>query len=78
MRILYFAQCADWMNAREAEVTLKEPVRLIDLIRASSDLAPIERHLKSLEIAINRVIADAETEVCDDDEVAFLPPISGG
>jgi molybdopterin converting factor subunit 1 len=78
MKVLYFAQCAEWMNCREAEISLEEAVRLSDLIKTSPDLAPLQEHLKALKVSVNREIVDMDVEVCDRDEVAFLPPISGG
>ena len=29
-------------------------------------------------LAVNHVVADQDTELVDDDEVAFLPPVGGG
>ena len=78
MKVLYFAQCAEWMKRREAEIPLKESVRLSDLIRNSPELAPLQEHLIALKVSVNREIVDLEVEVTDKDEVAFLPPISGG
>lgn len=78
MKVLYFAQCAEWMNRREAEISLDDPVRLSDLIRTSTELAPLQEHLDSLKVSVNREIVDVDVEVSDKDEIAFLPPISGG
>jgi len=78
MKVLYFAQCAEWMNRREAEIAVDEPVRLGDLIRKSEEFTPLRKHLGVLKISVNREIVDDDVEVTDEDEIAFLPPISGG
>lgn len=78
VKVLFFAQCADWMNKREVEIPVARPVRMIDMIGSSPELKPILAHLRALQVALNREIASLESEVRDGDEVAFLPPVSGG
>jgi len=46
-----------------------------DLAREFPDLAPYER---SMSTALNADYARMDTRVGDGDEVAFLPPVSGG
>lgn len=78
VRLLFFAQCADWMRAREAEIRLEAPMAVGELLRSRPELAPILGREKLLNVAVNRRIADFKKEVRDGDEVAFLPPVSGG
>jgi molybdopterin converting factor small subunit len=75
---LFFAQCADWVGAREAEVDVPEPVRLHTLVKRAPVLAPILKHSRFLRVAINREISVMGAVVMDGDEVAFMPPFSGG
>jgi molybdopterin converting factor small subunit len=78
VKVLFFAQCADWMNTREIDVPVEESVHLIDLIRKTPELLPLLDHLDMLKIAVNFEIADVHARVDDEDEIAFLPPLSGG
>ena len=78
LKALFFARCADWMEKREMDISLDSPVRLVDLIEITPELAPVRERLKSLKVAVNREIVDIDTEVHDGDEVAFLPPLGGG
>ena len=39
---------------------------------------PDLKKLKTLSIAINNSYATNETIVCDQDEIALIPPVSGG
>jgi molybdopterin converting factor subunit 1 len=78
LKVLFFAQCADWMQRREMEIPLDGPVRLMDLIRKTPELTPVLEHLNVLKVAVNQEIADIDLEVKSGDEVAFLPPLSGG
>ncbi len=66
------------MRGKESEINLDSPIRLIDLLKSRPELAPVYENLELLKVAVNREIADIETEVHDGDEVAFLPPLSGG
>jgi molybdopterin converting factor subunit 1 len=45
------------------------------LVGAFPELAP---RRASLAVAVNRVYAGFETELRDNDEVVFIPPVSGG
>jgi molybdopterin converting factor subunit 1 len=45
------------------------------LVAAAPDLAP---RRASLAVAVNRVYASFETALRDQDEVVFIPPVSGG
>ena len=78
MTLLFFAQCADRMSRRHLAVELPEPLPLRDALRAIPELAPLLQRPNSYKIAVNHAFADPDTEVCDGDEIAFLPPFSGG
>ncbi len=78
MSFLFFAQCADWVGVREAEIDVPEPVRLHVLVEKTPVLAPILDHSRFLKVAINREISVMGAVVADGDEVAFMPLFSGG
>ena len=78
MKLLFFAQCADWMGRRELNLRLPAPARLSNIIDHLKDLEPIRAHRRILKVAVNREWADFHREVRNGDEVAFMPPFSGG
>jgi molybdopterin converting factor subunit 1 len=45
------------------------------LAQAEPQLAP---HRESLTVAVNRRYAHFDTKLADGDEIAFIPPVSGG
>jgi molybdopterin synthase sulfur carrier subunit len=78
LRLLFFAQSSDWVKRRHWDINLPTPKRIIDLLTDVPDLNPILGKLKSLRVAVNQEFSDVNCEVKNGDEVAFLPPISGG
>ena len=81
--ILYFARLRETFGVSSEQLALPEGVRdvagLTDFLRArggawATELAPG----KPFRIAVNQVMAVADTPVADADEVAILPPVTGG
>lgn len=77
-KLLFFAQTAGWVHRQKMEIDFSEPKALIHLIQETPELAPILENRKMLKISINQEFVSFETEVKDGDEIAFLPPLSGG
>lgn len=81
--VLFFAQARELANAKQLTVSL--PVtpaptlhRVVDTVLS---LRPaLKSLLPSLMIALNMqyVAVDSEQEVTEKDEIAFIPPLSGG
>jgi molybdopterin synthase catalytic subunit len=67
-----FAGLRERAGAARVEVELPEPATVGDLL-AAMELAP-----RSCIAAINREYADASTRIAPGDEVALVPPVSGG
>lgn len=78
IKLLFFAQCADWIGRKELIIEQKEPISLAELLLSRKELAPILEHKGLLRVAVNEEIATFDTEVKDGDEVALMPPVSGG
>jgi sulfur-carrier protein len=81
--ILYFA------SLREALDTAQERLELNDQIQSVADLKQllIERggqwqqaftQQQSLLVSVNQQMADDDTAISDQDEIAFFPPVTGG
>lgn len=78
VKLLFFASAADWAGHREFEVRCSSPRPILELARSLPALRSLLERRASLRVAVNCEYADFSTEVSDGDEVAFLPPVSGG
>jgi molybdopterin converting factor subunit 1 len=79
MRVLLFAQVKDAVGTAELEIQISGNATADEvwrkLIEAKPPLAPFQ---KTTRLARNGEYADAQTLFCDSDEVALIPPVSGG
>ena len=78
MKLLFFAQSADWAGRREMSVHVRGVSPLRDVLRGLPELAPVLARRRTLRVAVNLEYSDLDADVRDGDEVAFLPPVSGG
>ena len=81
-RLLFFGKLADAALTREMAWPLgAEPLSVSALIEAIGEKdAALGEALSapSVRCAVNEAIVDREAPVADGDEIAFLPPVSGG
>ena len=79
IRVLFFASLADIVGVRERTL---EPAEVSDVIsifnRFAVEFPAMEAHRSSVLFALNSEFARSSSKVADGDEVAFLPPVSGG
>ena len=79
IRALFFGHYRDIVSSGEWELTLASPTTVAD---AATALAAAEPRLADLlsrtRVAVGADFATAETPLKDGDELAFLPPMSGG
>lgn len=77
--VLYFASCRDIAGTSDETLELEEGSKARDLldalIRAHPGLKGIE---PNLAISVNQEYSDREAPLSDGDEVALIPPVSGG
>jgi molybdopterin synthase sulfur carrier subunit len=78
--IRYFAQLAEALGCREEclDSDAATTGELLDELRARGTPWSSELARQPLLIAVNQVMAHADTPLQADDEVAFMPPVSGG
>ena len=78
-RVRLFARLADLVGARETEVEIGEGLTAADvlalLIRQHPDLEGLEA---AVRFAVNAEYVPGTHPVRDGDEVALIPPVSGG
>jgi molybdopterin converting factor subunit 1 len=79
VRVLYFGVLKDVMGRRSAEMELAEGSSVAELLavhRSSGRAA--DSVWDSIAVAVNQEYAQAGDVLKDGDEVALLPPVSGG
>ena len=79
--VKFFASLKAIAEKEEEQIEVQNSIsmdQLSDIIsKTSPKMADIIRDNKIM-ISVNQEMADAETVIHDGDEVAFLPPFSGG
>jgi molybdopterin converting factor subunit 1 len=79
VKTLFFAHYQDIVGVREQSVSLADPatIRLLadDLQRRYPGLGDL---LAQSRVAVNAEFADADTTLHPGDEIAWMPPMSGG
>jgi molybdopterin converting factor subunit 1 len=79
VRILFFGVLKDLAGKSGETVELREGARVGDLLtHIGSRIPGMKSSLPTLAVAVNQEYAGAATVLKADDEVALLPPVSGG
>ena len=79
VRVLFFGMLKDVTGKSSEELELREGSSVADLLWVYRERLPrLKDSLGSLAVAVNQQYAGAETLLKEGDEVALLPPVSGG
>jgi molybdopterin converting factor subunit 1 len=79
MRVLLFAQIKDALGAAELDLPVVGEVNVAGLWNALVNVQPkLAAYQSSTRLACNGEYADQATIFCNSDEVALIPPVSGG
>ena len=81
IRVRLFAMLKEAAGTGELEMPLPEGGRVESLVEVLIERYPALEELfrkRRVLMAVNQSYAGLDTEVADGDEVAFLPPVSGG
>ena len=78
VKLLFFAQCAEWVGLGELNLPIKKAETLESLLKASPLLQSILKNRRMVRVAVNQKLTGFNAEIKDNDEIAFLPPYSGG
>jgi MoaE-MoaD fusion protein len=79
VRILFFGILKDLTGRGSELLTLQEQATLGDVFTHYEKIAPkISDYAASIAISINQEFAEPDSKLNDGDEIAFLPPVSGG
>ncbi len=77
--VLYFAGAKDATGKRRESIKLPEYTTIRELLLEISSTHPrIRNILNSIKVAVNYKVVDVDTILKESDEVALLPPVSGG
>jgi len=78
VRVLYFGVLKDLLSRDGEELELAEGATVAELVGLLSGDAANTAAWDALAVAVNREYAGAGDRLNDGDEVALLPPVSGG
>ncbi len=79
LRVLLFAVLADRLGTDHVTVDLPAGTTVTDLLdRLSAQHAAVAELRGSLAVAVNHAYAAGDHVLHADDEVALIPPVSGG
>jgi len=79
IRVLFFASLSDIAGGRERYVEAAEVTDVISVFnKFAAEFPAMEAHRTSILFALNSEFARPDAVVSDGDEIAFLPPVSGG
>lgn len=79
MRVLFFAQLKDATKCDSIELALSSPQNREQLWKMLIEKFPaLASHQKNVRLARNWEYADSKTIFADEDEIAMIPPVSGG
>jgi molybdopterin converting factor subunit 1 len=79
VRVLFFGVLKDLLGRESETVELPEGSEAAEVVRHFGEKAQESKAIwGALAIAVNREYAERERVLTDGDEVALLPPVSGG
>jgi molybdopterin converting factor subunit 1 len=79
VQVLFFGQCKELLGREAETLVLPEPASVQQVLEHYAQSAPQMRALlPALAVAVNQVFAQAGQRLQEGDEVALLPPVSGG
>jgi molybdopterin converting factor subunit 1 len=79
VRVLFFGVLKDLAGKSSENVDLREGASIRDLLaHYEAQIPRLKQSLGSVALAVNQEYASPDHELKTNDEVAFLPPVSGG
>ena len=78
VRVVSFGVLKDWLGASGRHVELPEGATVADLLSALGAGSSAIARLRGIAVGVNAEFAQASHVLRDGDEVALLPPVSGG
>jgi len=73
--VKFFARLREELNLDELQITVTDGMTAFDVWKKATEQSTLP---PKILIAVNQEYAAAESEVNENDEVAFFPPVTGG
>ena len=78
MKILYFASLKGNLNTAHDEINVVSPVSISSIKKQLIEKYGEQHFPDNILCAVNHEMVNESTKVCETDEVAFFPPVTGG
>jgi len=81
VKVLFFGRLADFVSDRETTVSFGDEMSAENLYRQllnENPSLPSRETDSNIKVAVNQVLVDWSSLINNGDEVAFLPPVTGG
>jgi molybdopterin synthase sulfur carrier subunit len=81
IRVLFFASLREALGQAELNVAAQDMASVADIRHRLADLCPKWSDISSAQVilaAVNQEMSADDRPVCDGDEVAFFPRVTGG
>ena len=78
VQVRLFATLKDRAGTAELSLSLREGATVRDAAEAVAETKPLRDLLPRVGYAVNRCYVSPETVLHDGDELALIPPVSGG
>jgi MoaE-MoaD fusion protein len=79
VRVLYFGIVRERLGMRQEPVELSDGATVADMLETLARLHPsFAAGVRSVRVARNEEYVDSSTTLSENDEVAIIPPVSGG
>ena len=83
MKVLYFAELKELIGKAEENFPINTEITIDDLIKSlkkkGSRYKNCFERIKNIKCAVNcEYVKSFKTKICNKDEVAFFPPVTGG
>ncbi|AKK73962.1 molybdopterin converting factor [Chryseobacterium gallinarum] len=78
LKILAFGITKDIFGTSQQEITIKDAITVQQLKSILEEEFPELKKLRSYFIAVNEEYAEEDRMITETDEIAIIPPVSGG
>lgn len=79
LSVLYFGIVRERIGVRRESIELPDPPTVDGLLRGLGErFHDVEAWAGVIRVAVNQEYVDQQAPLCDGDEVAIIPPVSGG
>lgn len=78
MNVLCFGIAKDIIGTASLEIAAEAPTTVEDLKKYLVQTYPKFKEFTTFKVAVNQAFADGEQSISPSDEIAIIPPVSGG